>query len=137
MSLPAVDFGVVINAVHVQASSATHVPIQASDTLDSPPMRPRIGDHRIMIGELRVQTDVDLDGPEARLLGLLLVRDLTQGLLALQARRLESIVKFNQKSGMVWIRALHARLWGACAERHSVANACCELVAAIEQRLVY
>jgi hypothetical protein len=128
-----IDVGVVIDRVRVL------VRLAESDAFEpAPPHRPdpdRAGDHRIVVGELRIETDAALDERDARRLGDRIARALGEHLSSLQARRLEAILARRSRGGAVRIGALRVRLQGAEAERPNPGAVAAALVNEVERRV--
>lgn len=136
MNVPVLDFGVVIDKVTVFAGTSSSRAITASSgETTSWPVRARAGDHRILIGELRIEASADLDDQEAHLLARHLAGALADGLSSLQAKRMESLSRSTKDAGSIWIRKLHARLSGSHSRQHSTTSRL--LLEAIERNLAF
>lgn len=128
-----IDVGVRIDRVRVRVRPRE---ADASPIVEPPrPQRARAGDHRILVGELLVETDAALEAFEARSLGERVARALGEGLATLQARRLDAVLARRSCGGPVHISALRVVLRGAEAERPDVRAVAMALTGAVERRL--
>jgi hypothetical protein len=132
-ALDPIDLGVVIERVRVRVQPQDD---GASLVAEPPPRGARAGDHRIVVGELCIDTDAALDGFEARRLGERVARALGEDLAELQVSRLDAILFGRSRGGPVRIAALRAVLRGEEAEEPNVRAIALALTGAVERRLV-
>jgi hypothetical protein len=99
------------------------------------PARSRSRDHRIIVGELRIDTDAPLDAQDARRLGDRIARALCERLDALQPRRVEATLAGRAPVAPIRIGALRVNLRGSEAERPNLSAITASLADAIERRI--
>jgi hypothetical protein len=130
------DAGVAIDRVRVVAGPARtdddglFAPVAPSGST-----RPRPGDHRIVVGELRIETEAALDASDARELGDRIARAVGEGLATLQGRRLGAILAGTEGGGAIRIGTLRAKLRGAYAEHDCTGTVVRALLDAVERRI--
>ena len=129
----AIDMGVIIGRVRLRATSPEG---RAPFFEPSWPARARAGDHRIIVGELCIETDAQLPELEVRGLGERVARALGERLAELQSRRLEALRAGRSRGGTVRIRSLRAVLRGSEAERPDARAIALALSGAVEQGVV-
>ncbi|WP_437729247.1 hypothetical protein [Sorangium sp. So ce861] len=126
------DLGVVIDRVRVVVR-----PREAAAAPAAPP-RPapaQADDHRIVVRELRIETEAALDAFDARRLGDRVARALGERLAEVQERRLAGLLSGRSRGGPVRIGALRVRLRGDAAERPSPRAVAEALASAVERRV--
>jgi len=124
----AVDISVVIDRVRVVAHAHTY----SSATPCGWPSTVHVGDCRIRIRELLIEIHADTDFVAAYRLGREVARELVDGLLSIQERRLHALLHSHNGMGPVMIESLRARLLGTEADNLSAHVICRELLEAIE-----
>lgn len=128
------DAGVVIDRVRVRVRPRGEASPPPRDGARGArgPLRP--GCHRIVVGELRIDTDAELGAPEARRLGERLAGALGEDLAALQARRVEAIRSGRSRGGAIFVPSLRVVLRGAEAVLPDLRAIALALAGAIERR---
>lgn len=128
-----IDAGVVIDRVRVRVKPREVEPPPMSERRR--PARQHAADHRIVVHELRIDTEAALDELEARRLGERVAGALGDGLTALQARRADAICAGRSRGGSIWVRTLRVVLRGGDAERPDVRAISLALAGAVERSM--
>jgi hypothetical protein len=129
-----IDAGVVIDLVRVRVNPRELAPPPARERTRPAPVRAR--DHRIVVHELRIDTEAALGELEARRLGERVAGALGEALAVLQARRVDAICAGRSRGGRIWVRALRVVLRGAQAERPDLRAIVLALAGAVERRVL-
>jgi hypothetical protein len=130
-----IDVRVVIDRVLVRVGDSS--PRAAAER--PRPARSQGTDHRIVVGELCIDVDVDveraMDAFEARRLGDRVAQALGESLAALQARRADAILAGRTQGAPVLIGALRVHLRGDEADRPQPGAIAARLTGAVERRI--
>jgi hypothetical protein len=129
----AIDASVVIDRVRVRVTPREVEPPQVSERVR--PARPHAADHRLVVHELRIDTEAPLGELEARRLGERVTDALGEQLTALQARRVDAICAGRSRGGRIQVRALRAVLRGADTGQPDVHAIALALAAAVERSM--
>lgn len=130
----AIDAGVVIDRVRVRVRPRGAELPPISERIR--PVRGQAMDHRIVVHELRIETEALLGELEARRLGERIAGALGERLTELQARRADAIVAGRSRGGRLQVRALRVVLRGAEAERPDPRAIALALTGAVERSMM-
>lgn len=129
--LPRLDMGVLIGRVIVRIQPNA----PKTRPLGQRPGKGRPGDHRIVVGELLIDTQSTMDELDARRLGHRMAAELGEHLALLQNKRLNAILEGRSQGGRVYIDTLTILLRGDEAKRPNIRAAALSLRAAVEREV--
>jgi hypothetical protein len=128
-----IDAGVVIARVRVRVKPPEVEPPPVSEWMR--PARQHAADHRIVVHELRIDTESALGELEARRLGERIAGALGERLTTLQARRADAICAGRSPGGRICVRTLRVVLRGADAEWPDLGAIGLALAGAVERSM--
>jgi hypothetical protein len=128
-----IDAGVVIDRVRVRVKPREVEPPPMSERLR--PARQHAADHRILVHELRIDTEAALGELDARRLGERVAGALGERLTVLQTRRVDAICAGRSRGGRIQIRTLRVVVRGADAERPDIQAIALALASAMERSM--
>jgi hypothetical protein len=128
-----IDASVVIDRVRVRVKAREIEPPLVNER--TPPARQHAADHRIVVHELRIDTEAALGELEARRLGERVAGALGEGLTAWQARRADAICAGRSRGGRICVRTLRVVLRGGDAERPDARAIALALAGAVERSM--
>ncbi len=126
-----IDAGVIIERVRVRVAPDANAARPVADLV--PLARGRGRDHRIVVHELRIDSEAALGELEARRLGERIAGALGLQLAAIQDRRVAAICAGRSRGGRVEVQTLQLVLRGAEAERPDLRAITGALAAAVER----
>lgn len=130
-----VDIGVVIDRVRVVTSAYAYSSVTAYESVAASPSTAHAGDCRIRIRELLIETPSDTDFVVAYQLGREVARELADGLLSIQEKRLQTLLHSRNGMGPIVIQSLRARRLNPEGDNPPPHVICRELIQAVEGRL--